>query len=155
MWCIVWVTGGGEESKRVRASRIRNVRMNRSGRQNSSAIGRRECGGGRSEGADCRVLASSSMWCASGLSLNHNTTSPMSSDQMASSFPKRRNITRRIIYVSFVPPRTIIPTNAHLARHLSRLARLRLSWLKTPMSRVKTLLPKLSLRNPQTEYFVR
>ena len=47
--------------------------MNRSGRQNSSAIGRRDHGGGCSEGADCQVLASSSMWCASGLSLNCNT----------------------------------------------------------------------------------
>ena len=44
------------ESERVGASRIGNVRMNQLGRQNSSAIGRQERGGGRSEGADCRSL---------------------------------------------------------------------------------------------------
>ena len=66
------VKASRSESERVGVSQIGNVRMNQSGRQNSSAIGWRERGGGHSEGADCRVLASSSMWCTSGLSLNRN-----------------------------------------------------------------------------------
>ena len=50
------VEASRSESEQVGVSWIGNVRMNRSGRQNSSAIGQRERRGGRSEGADCQSL---------------------------------------------------------------------------------------------------